>query len=51
MIKTKEEILDYHWVIFNKENGEDIILDSDFVHEVIYKAMEEYMKVGILNTT
>jgi len=41
-METKEKILGDLWEKYNKETGKQTALDSDFVYNVIYEAMEEY---------
>lgn len=43
-MKTKEKILGDLWEKHNKETDKTTVLDSDFVYNVIYIAMEEYAK-------
>ena len=43
-MKTKEKILGDLWEKYIKETGKQTVLDSDFVENVIYEAMEEYTK-------
>jgi len=41
-MKTKEKILGDLWEKHNTETDKITVLDSDFVYNVIYEAMEEY---------
>lgn len=43
-MELKAEILIKHWNEYNKNIGYGFLLDSDFVNNVLYPAMEEYAK-------